>query len=171
MDLVDFINARLDEDEQTARAVVSSHEREPRLVPCVAAADWSHRYDSDDYGGTGVADGAGHVIVPMSYESGALQRIHIARHDPARVLAEVEAKRRIIALHPHTTKRQVYSEGHLRAVGGPDWETRLEDLDALYCGTCHHVNDGCIDDRTCETLHLLALPYAGHPSYRQEWRP
>jgi hypothetical protein len=145
MDLVDFINARLDEDEQAARAVVSSHEREPRLVPCVAAADWSHRYDSDDYGGTEVADGAGHVIVPMSYESGALQRIHIARHDPARVLAEVDAKRRIIAEHQASAEFMNRPENrHI-----PAGETH-----GLYTA-----------------LKMLALPYDQHPDYQEQWRP
>lgn len=141
-EMVEFLRARFDEDEQTARAAVSSHEREPRLVPCVAGAEWSHRYDSDDYGGTEVADGAGHVIVAMSHESGASQRIHIARHDPARVLAEVAAKRRMLdELYPEV-------KGADEAILG-EWNSSPDNAETL--------------------LEMLALPYASHPDYRQEW--
>lgn len=68
---------------------------------------------------------------------------HIARHDPVRVLAEVEVKRRIVDEH------------------GPN-EYGL-------CDVCV-LND---DARRapCPTLRLLTLPYADHPDYRGEWRP
>jgi hypothetical protein len=64
---------------------------------------------------------------------------HIARHDPARVLAEVEAKRRIV------------------------------EMGASYVPELEHGDNGewALD----ATLRLLALPYADHPDYRQEWRP
>ena len=52
---------------------------------------------------------------------------------PERVLAECEAKRRIV-----TTQLQPYPAGHAPAT---------------------------------LVLRLLALPYADHPDYRQEWRP
>ena len=53
---------------------------------------------------------------------------HIARWDPARVLAECEAKREIVV------------EMAYDGLGPREW-----------------------------ILHQLALPYAGHPDYRQEW--
>lgn len=62
---------------------------------------------------------------------------HIARFDPARVLAECEAKRRVV------TAIARWLDAH------PD-----ED----------HVPAG--DDALC----WLALPYADHPDYREEWR-
>ncbi len=66
---------------------------------------------------------------------------HIARHDPARVLREVEAKRRLL--------EQFRLRGDsVRAVVRP-------------------VTGGVWDD----LLRLLALPYDGHPDYREEWRP
>lgn len=52
---------------------------------------------------------------------------HVARHDPARVLAECRAKRRLV-----------------------------EELGAFRRGAA---------------LRLLAMPYADHPDYRQEWKP
>lgn len=60
---------------------------------------------------------------------------------PARVLAEVAAKRRIVQLH----------------VSGEAW-----------CDHC--AGPGDIDD-SCPTLRALASVYADHPDYRQEWKP
>ncbi|WAL67110.1 DUF6221 family protein [Amycolatopsis cynarae] len=41
------------------------------------------------------------------------------------------------------------------------------------CAVCHTT--GADGDRKgeypCTTLRLLALPYADHPAYRQEWKP
>jgi hypothetical protein len=65
---------------------------------------------------------------------------HIARHDPARVLAECEAKRRIVADH---------DDQH----DCPGWGTASA---WPYVG--------------CSVLRLLALPFADHPDYRPEWK-
>lgn len=70
------------------------------------------------------------------------QAEHIARHDPARVLAECEAKRRIVEWH--------------RCLD--DWEPR---------GAC---ND-CADTFPCRTLRALATIHADHPDYDESWRP
>lgn len=66
-----------------------------------------------------------------------------------RVLAECEAKRRIVELHD-----SFY--GVCQAcIGSPP---RVGDVvkPALW---------------PCTTLRLLALPFADHPDYREEWRP
>jgi hypothetical protein len=63
--------------------------------------------------------------------------------DPARVLAECEAKRRIVELHA----------GYRDELSG-FW----------YCDAC---------DRShwpCETLMILAQPYSDHPDYLKEWK-
>lgn len=82
----------------------------------------------------------------------------IKLYSPARVLAEVEAARRIIAEHPHYK------------ANSPDSAYWTADFG---CGTCHiHQHDGGIfGEGWCKTLRLLALPDASHPSYREEWRP
>lgn len=74
---------------------------------------------------------------------------HAAGWDPSRVLAEVDAKRRILAYHePEFSKISDYSD----------------------CANC--IDDGRqYDSYPCHTVRLLALPYAGHPAYRQEWAP
>jgi hypothetical protein len=71
--------------------------------------------------------------------------VHIARWDPARVLAEVEAKRRILDIHHHIECQ------HDRYGPGGD------------CAECGN-------EYPCETTRLLAQPYAGRPGWREEWR-
>jgi hypothetical protein len=82
---------------------------------------------------------------------------------PARVLAECEAKRRIVAEHEMTTIRETTT-----AKGTYHWPA--------YCRRC--TMDGEYADisrepreEPCVTLLALALPYADHPDYRDEWRP
>ncbi|MCP9947244.1 DUF6221 family protein [Actinomadura madurae] len=87
---VQFITARLDEDEQAARAALRAdvccweHERlggHDRLIEMYTYADGTE--DSDViafFGADGLAE-------------------HTARHDPSRALREVEARRRTLARH------------------------------------------------------------------------
>ena len=71
--------------------------------------------------------------------------VHIARHDPARVLAECAAKRRIV--------EQITSTSAEIKSAMPGGSGRLSSMYGLE-----------------RTLHLLAQPYADHPDYREEWR-
>jgi len=117
-ELLDFLRARLDDDEQVARAA--------------KPGPWA-------------ADGGGvHATHPtdevVSYTESAE---HIARHDPARILREVEVKRRIMEKHG-ASDRMEYS---------------------------YFLCTGCSDGHPCDTLRLLALPYDDHPECREEWRP
>lgn len=73
-------------------------------------------------------------------------RNHIARHDPARVLAEVEAKRRILYEHR--------DDGY---------------GDCLGCGM-NALEEMCREIDDCPTLLALAAVYATHPDYQAEWR-
>lgn len=127
-DLIAWLCAQLNEDERVARAV------EDRSAPW----DGQWRNDSDGalrtYNGWVLAHNGGKPYAP-----GLLD--HIALHDPARVLAEVDAKRRII----EAEQDRVVAEGPL-----PD---RMRDLVET------------------DVLRLLALPYADRDGYRAEWRP
>lgn len=108
--LVAFLRERLDEEEQLANA--ASH------------------------AGLGVDVGPDGKIVSENPDA----QDHIATWNPRRVLAEVEAKRRIVILHG----------------SGSD---PCDAHDASYLSI------------PCDTLLLLAVPYAGHPDYRPAWRP
>jgi hypothetical protein len=72
----------------------------------------------------------------------------------ARLLAECDAKRRILELHART-------DFGLRRFG---------------CVICNELEAaegawGGGDAGPCDTIRALALPYADHRDYRDEWRP
>lgn len=91
-DIAEFLTARLDEDEQVARSATSSpwriDERHPHVVlepePIDSVGVAGERYDLF----TGQ--------LSSRFGQAKLDVIHIVRHDPARVLAEVAAKRAVI---------------------------------------------------------------------------
>lgn len=68
-------------------------------------------------------------------------------YTPARVLAECEAKRRIVDLHA--------------PIEGAVWPT---------CSCCGMYGEADVD-WPCATLRALALPYADHDDYREEFKP
>ncbi len=81
MTIVEFLEARIAEDELAAQAAVE------------VSADWQAYYDYRD-----VKDVEGHFVVQAdSLRPTMEQAAHIARQSPARVLRECEAKRAIIA--------------------------------------------------------------------------
>lgn len=81
MTIVEFLEARLTEDELAAHAATD------------ASPEWQAYYDYRD-----VRDLDGHFVVQAdSRHPTTAQAAHIARHGPARVLRECEAKRAIIA--------------------------------------------------------------------------
>lgn len=77
---------------------------------------------------------------------------HIARHDPARVLAECEAKRQVLSLLD-------IAEQHSDRVRRSASEYRVVSQAEVPCAVLL-----CVVQR-------LALPHADHPDYRPEWRP
>jgi hypothetical protein len=131
-DLVQFLRARLDEEEAATRAAA----RAERADTWTTVPD-SHGGVLDGTGTRSLIVGYGDVMAPET-------ATHIARHDPARVLAEVDAKRQIVDR----------MAGMLAAAEGDSEVDHYGGLDAA---------EG--------TLELLALPYADHPDYRDEWRP
>lgn len=72
----------------------------------------------------------------------------VAYMTPDRVLAECEAKRRIVEMH----------KPYRRIIG-------------VGCDVCIGSAPFPFPDHPCPTLRLLALPYAGHPDYDEEWKP
>lgn len=82
-----------------------------------------------------------------------------------RAEAECEAKRRIVEEH----RQGIFTD------------VSLDIKDEQVCIICHYVRlthdaDGDVEDGTwvqtsfpCPTLKFLAIPYASHPDYREEW--
>jgi hypothetical protein len=85
MTLVEFLEARLAEDELTAKAAIDG------------TADWHALYTYRD-----VKDSDGHYVVLADNRYPTVgQAAHIARHSPARVLRQCEAARAVIAEFLH----------------------------------------------------------------------
>lgn len=141
-DLVEFLRARIDEDEAKARGATSpgswtiGNVEEPffadvRYMPADGDPPW--------------AGGAPLWVTSDSCGSPACSLAdaeHIARHDPARVLREAEAKRQLIERYEENIKVRPNDEHHVGIAVGL--------LFALY---------------------LAAQAYADHPDYDPAWRP
>jgi hypothetical protein len=145
-DLVQFLRDRLGEDERAARLMAEFYP-----TPWETSdRGWMARVMADAPTFREVVRLEQWQQEPGSEEESWLGDIidHVARHDPARVLAEVDVKRRVLAeVVPAMDDMQ---EGLAFEYGsvGPPKNLLSRDL-----------------------LKLLALPYAGHPDYREEWRP
>ena len=140
MNLAEFLLARIAEDEAVAAAAVSRRDG----------------VDKWEAVGSGTVVGPGydkvkHVMLPSS-EDGAAR--HIARHDPARVLAECEAKRQVV--HEWQTFGKLADPS---VQPSTDEEFRVR---AAAVG---------IRQGLARALSHLAMPYADHLDYRQEWKP
>ena len=133
MTIVEFLLARIAEDEALAEAAIDDH---PHWL--------AMGHDLYQYEG-GVA--SGYLAVDRRVPQGVE---HIANWDPARVLAECQAKRAIIEHAEEATGLDI-SVDNDRAIGP-------RDLDA----------DPYVGDLI---LRHLAAVYADHPDYREEWKP
>ncbi|GEL17672.1 DUF6221 family protein [Pseudonocardia asaccharolytica] len=159
-EMIEFLRARLDEDERLVRAAtpgpwrwtsptgadfpqgdVSLVADQGQWRSCQYYCSWPAGSDEDR--GTQGTPGHEHretetVVDAWGYDAwgitvGDADAAHIVRWDPARVLREIEAKRQLI-----------------------DW---LEEEWAIPIAAMQSM------------LRALALPYADHPDYRPEWRP
>jgi Family of unknown function (DUF6221) len=106
-DLVEFLRARLDEDEAVAQAaVIPAHDAPNAYKPHPPLSRWRYSDGGEveiDYDDPGpypepwrVTQDSEGLSPAICYET---HGHHIARYDPARILAEVDAKRRIIEHH------------------------------------------------------------------------
>lgn len=83
---------------------------------------------------------------------------------PDRILAEIDAKRKIIDLHSRMWVRpnsEYFNDAHLTKEPMP------------LCSSCEPERSfRRANSFPCRTLKTLALPYADHPDYRkEEWAP
>ncbi|MEU4256293.1 DUF6221 family protein [Streptomyces fradiae] len=126
-DLIEFLRARYDEDERVARHAVDGPWEDPLGGPI---------------------RGGYEMRFVIAQQVQRWNSTHIVRHDPQRVLAEVDAKRRILDefVTSLTGKDKEFDE----TFGLTDWE---------------------FESTADPLLRLLALPYADHPDYRDDWRP
>lgn len=121
-DLSAFLTARLDEDQAQAQDAIAERGRIKYAQPL---PDGFQDFDL------------------QAWDDADIPAVLVG---PERVLADVESKRRIVALHP-------VSDGHCCV--DPD-DVQLGEV--VYWG------------EPCETLKALLPPYADHHDFRQEWR-
>jgi uncharacterized protein DUF6221 len=131
--IVEFLTARLRDDEAYALN---------------AAADVSRNW-SEPFSGAvqfGGQEENPECEMALTYDSGISR--HMVRHDPARVLREVAAKRRVLERH--------YADQDGSCVG---------------CGF-NSVEERMVEDiNDCPELRDLASVYDSHPDHKQEWKP
>lgn len=120
--LVQFLRDRLDEDEAAARRAGDSF-RQIGETGVIVATEGDRAEECASANWAGIAE-------------------HIVRHDPARVLAEVEAKRVLLADYERFVAER------RRMMGG--WDSYPE---------------------PSPVLMAFAAVYADHSDYRDEWRP
>lgn len=139
-DIIEFLRARYDEDEQIA---LDAYGARWEVGPTFGALNNRVyvREEGDPIDSVGTCVIAGQVANVPQFRDNAQ---HIARWDPARVLAEVEAKRQVI------------------------------DHAELWAATLHETPEGWTEAATTAyrmamawTLNLLAATYADHPDYAQ----
>jgi hypothetical protein len=131
-DLIEFIRAQLADDERVAREAGS------RALTWPATGTW-------------YLEGVEHNVVGQEEAFCHPHNVeHIARHDPARVLAEVDAKRRILDRH-----------------------RPIELFSSMYCTYCGVLGGQRARDVNwpCPEILDAAAPYADRPGYRESWRP
>jgi hypothetical protein len=136
--IVAFVNARLDEDEREATWAA---EEAGGAAWTIRSTDVVLADDTDRY----VSGNAQNEV-----------RDHIARYDPARVLTDVAAKRRLLDLHEPI----------------PSCSAGI--LQCRHCADLCHSGSGLSCDSPdapypCPTVRLLAASFAAHPDFDPAW--
>lgn len=129
-DLATWLRAQWDDDERVARAAQPG--------PWTMRENGTPWTDIDATDGTVTSSYEGDVVAVSDAE-------HMVRWDPARVLAELDAKRRIVDLCVDMLRPDSAGPQDL----GPD----------------------DVDPTMWDVLRLLALPMAGRDGYDESWRP
>jgi hypothetical protein len=135
-EMISFTHAQLNEDEAAANAATPGPWAKLEAEPVVAAP-----YAADN----------GHEIAEMAMcdehpDRREADATHIARHDPARALREVEAKRSILAAH------------------------QFLELDGdAFCINCTSDLYERKGFDPCRTWRAIVSVYSDRPGFRPEW--
>jgi hypothetical protein len=154
-DLIDWLRAQLDDDERKARAATPG----PWWDSKILAAPGHHTIRGGPSNWRGFDGSLGGDTRPIARIEPApdvegnfvtnhdADAEHIARHDPARVLREVEARRRLIDQYEAMRAGAEASAGTILAGAA---KVRLGAYEMA--------------------VKIMALPYSDHPGFREEWR-
>ncbi|MDX3713413.1 DUF6221 family protein [Streptomyces europaeiscabiei] len=142
-DIAQWLSAQLDEDERIARRAGDSF-RQIGETGVIVATEGDRAEECASANWAGVAE-------------------HIVAWDPARVLREIDTKRKLLGQYVSAAKSvedlgaardQLSAQGRDTLMTGLELESAIHRRDTLR-----------------GVLRLLALPYADRPGYREEWRP
>lgn len=149
--LITFLRARLDELEVAAKAMLAVYPTPWEL------SDRGHMAKI-------TADKPNFAIVIQLDQRQARDAVwlgdpirHVELNNPDFTLADVAAKHRIIDMHRDEGQGQGYRASDYGYI----------DHACHMCGT----PDEYAVAWPCSTLKALALPFAGHPDYREDWKP
>lgn len=148
MTLTEFLTARIDEDERRLDA------------PAFMEADSVRGPGWGDRGDCPICDKYQFEGTESATEDAWYEHVDQA-HQRTRVLAECEAKRRIVEHHQYGMGRRLVWPG----VSEEAYEV---------CSACYERSDDGYASNAkapCMTLRLLALPFADHPDFDEAWRP
>lgn len=150
---MEYLHARIAEDEAVARAASKGpwwHNPGKRwLDPEPLArerAGWII-LGGDEFVGRATESGTGHVAStgPVDDPQSVADADHIARWDPARVLADIATKRSLLSRHQEDRHR------------------------TGWCSSCY-VPTGGHRLWPCHVVLAMAQSYVGRPDFRDEWR-
>lgn len=140
VDLARWLGQQLDEDERIARGAGGATWLE------FSEGGWVYAAPAPMTEWKGPGDD-GHHVASVRLAS---ERAHIAEHDPARVLREIDAKRRVVE----------------------EYKAAAAEYAADGLAYDHESEVGRARTATLERmLRLLALPYVDREGYRPEWAP
>ena len=142
--MVAFLNARLDEREAVARGAADASAAAWRAEPNAGEDWWAVMYT-----GPSTIRPCGEFDYPVAERVDRADAAHIALHDPARVLREVEADRRLIEAYEWVAARK--ADG-----GGIERDYNFRSGQAISLETA---------------IGLRVAVHSDHPDYREEWKP
>ena len=155
--ITEFTEARLAEDEATARAAIAATGNDEQ---------GGHWYVTDYDGNIGAKGQNGLVAVGQRGSGLGPEGAHIARHDPARVLRETAVLRTFLRDHQPTRPWGDYGLTYPEAAGycadcgpGDSWQVRGEPENWEYARW------------PCGRVRELASIWSDNPGYDQAWAP
>lgn len=151
-DLTAFLRARLDEDATTPEGVLEWHSPGSRVV----MAEGFNEHDAYDSSLKDMLERDDSLmpfgcVAVTDYDADAK---YIARHDPARILREVEAKRQLIGIFEIAVRNE--------ALPHPEYVQEVYPPAVFVSGYRAALE---------YTLRCFAALYADHPDYQADWAP
>ncbi|MER7213185.1 DUF6221 family protein [Streptosporangium sp. NPDC000239] len=172
-DLIAFLGARLDEDQAWAEACQGHRwqwvrSEDDQVVTANPAQE--ECLDEDSYGiSLRSVENPDQEPSPIGHAEGVESSVagHIVRHDPARVLRDVSADRKLLARYAEAVKEQEEALAAFR-VARDEWGSSSEE----YADAYKDWSDALLREGAFLTvIKDRVARFSDHPGYLQEWAP